>query len=143
MNVNKKTAVVATLVIGCCLLSLTSAGCSGNTWRITCDQLRALRIGMSTGEVEKIVGPPASQVSEDGSRRQVRRQVDLAWFYQTDRVLDTIRAVRLRLEFTKGKLAYATSYRRNWYDDRENQIFLLNEDGSLHEGREFSRWFCP
>jgi len=124
--------------IGIILLA-SSVGCSGNTWHISCDQLRSLKVGMSYADVETILGPPASRSSEDMRDRQVYKDVDTVWAYHTDGVVDELRAVRLAAEFSKGKLVTAYSYRR---EDRPNEVFRLDDDG-VFEGKEFRRWFCP
>ena len=121
------------------ILFASSVGCSGNTWQISCGQLRSLRVGMSYADVETILGPPASRSSEDMRDRQVYKDVDTVWAYHTDGVVDELRAVRLAAEFSKGKLVTAYSYRR---EDRPNEVFRLDDDG-VFEGKEFRRWFCP
>jgi hypothetical protein len=88
----------------------TAVDCGGPVSRIHVRQLRALRIGMAPEEVQHLLGIPAFR----GSAREWGAHApntDLVWTYEDTGIVDSFRAVRLRAEFSNGRLVYVGSYR--------------------------------
>jgi hypothetical protein len=111
---------------------------------ITCDKLRSLRVGMPVGEVRRLVGSPLHEVKQDG--RTVfggPKRTDMSWDWRSESS-----GVRLYLYFAQGRLLAGESWiRTTWRDlfDKESRpiLFTLKEDGTMNEGSDFSRIYCP
>jgi hypothetical protein len=144
-KVERRTREVMAKFCGSALLGaglVATISCGGPISRVTHTQLRGLRVGMSTAEVEGLIGPPATTLPGDRGPENERPQVDMVWNYATDGFVDTFRAVRLRLELSKGTLVYATSYHRQ-EDDSTPELFTLNTDGRIEESKDIEKWFRP
>ena len=127
MTARRRDALILIVVL------LANYGCGGPVTHVTVSGLRGLRVGMSMDEVARLIGAPPHRVYSG----------DDAWVYQTGGLVDSMRAVRLNLTFSKGRLLYATSYRRNHIADDITDLFTLNLDGSVKEGPDLTKWFSP
>ena len=108
---------------------------------ITCDKLRALKIGMTPDEVNAVLGPPPNGryplISPGPS--------PILWNYSNDSPIDG--GVRLFVEFQDDRVTEVYSYVRTFYrDGRDNGIrpyaFRLGPGGAV-EGDEFKSLYCP
>jgi len=107
---------------------------------ITCDALRSLKRGMPIAEVRRLLGPPARETRQTGNVVFDSRGADQSWRWEGP--------VRLSVEFRRGRLIQARSWIRTmWRDLFDNEsrpmLFRLQEDGSVVEGADFERVYCP
>jgi len=129
------------LVVG--LVVVAVAGCSGPVNSITQRQVRQLHTGMSTAEVETLLGPPVSTLTDyDGGWPKHSDGADLLWDYTGNGPKDVFRGIRLMMEFSHGRLVYAYAYRKPLYN-ASTRLFTLDPDGRMVEGNEFANWFRP
>jgi hypothetical protein len=139
----------ATLIVLRCgvvllFLSVGIVGCDRARARpgITCDKLRALRIGLAPSDVISILGepprPPYSEMSPGPSL--------IIWNYSNDSPFDG--GVRLFLSFDRDRLVKVSSYVRTFWRDLRNSgprptTFRIDADSPRVEGREFVTLYCP
>ena len=107
---------------------------------ITCEKLRALRVGMPLEEVRGLLGSPPLEYVQDGHIAFGSKETDRLWGWRGD--------VRLYVEFGHGRLRKADSWIRTmWRDFFDNEsrpvLFMLKEDGTVQEGLDFKRVYCP
>jgi hypothetical protein len=119
---------------------------------MTCDRLRGLKLGMPIEDVRRLLGSPPQEwhagdvVNSSGQTIHVSlggpdRDTFWTWDSQSS-------GVRLHLYFFRGHLTEAESYIRTlWRDlfDHESRptLFELKTDGTLSEGPDFRRIYCP
>ena len=132
---NGRFVVIVTVV------AVQVIACARPSVRVSCEQLRSLRIGMSKEDVIQRLGQPVTQFAQDSSGMQVPKGVD--WILNYGRH-DTSDGVRLFAEFSRGRLVYVTAYRKPLLDDSVGQelLFTLDTDGVPHEGADLSKWVC-
>jgi ABC-2 type transport system permease protein len=121
----------ATFVVA---ISIT-AGC-GRGVRVPCEGVQALRIGDVRAGRRRRAGPAVGRIVEDNSRSSVRQDVDVLLEYTHP---DSYDHVRLRAEFSRGRLVYVVSYRRPFFRDQLEYLFRLDRDGVPHQGRDFAK----
>ena len=110
---------------------------------VPCEGLRSLRVGMSRADVVARLGDPIDEFPFDGSRMQVRQEVDWILDCDTDDGWDD--GVTLLLEMSKGRLAHVSSYRKPMFsasEDEEEQLFGFDHEGSPKEGPGFEKYLC-
>ena len=125
----------------CCWLATTGCDYVRGPRGITCEKLRALKVGMAPTDVLNIMGPPPH-----GAYPMVTPGPSpIIWNYGNESPLDG--GVRLQLFFEHDQLIEASSWVRNlWRDLRDSgprpTTFYLTADHYL-EGREFVTLYCP
>jgi hypothetical protein len=134
---NKRTLFVCLVVIA------TFEACGGERAPsgITCEKLRALRFGMPIEEARRLLGPPPLEYQQDGHTVFSSKQADRLWGWPGP-------GVKLYIEFGHGRLIRADSWIRTmWRDLLDNEsrptLFTLKEDGTVQEGHDFKRIYCP
>jgi hypothetical protein len=132
------------VIVGCFAVSLAACEAERAPAGITCKQLRALQVGMSSDEVRALLGPPINDHRQDG--RTVfggPRGTDMQWDWSEP----GSNGVRLNLYFRDDHLTGADSWIRTmWRDIFDNEsrpeLFSLTAAG-LKEGADFKRIYCP
>jgi hypothetical protein len=107
---------------------------------VTCEKLRALRVGMPIEDVRRLLGSPPSDVVQDGRTAFGEKDADRAWYWHAP--------VRLTVHFRHDQLLAVVSWIRTWLrdirdNDRHPTLFRLDRDGSIYEGELFTRIYCP
>jgi hypothetical protein len=136
--------IFARLMAAVFLAGTLAAGCDREVAppQITCDKLRALKVGLAIESVRQLLGPPPieSRRSEHVSFGPNR---DTYWSWDSPSS-----GVRLHLYFLDGRLTEASSYirtmRRDLFDNESRpMLFALKTDGTWSEGTDFRRLYCP
>lgn len=96
---------------------------------------------MPIEQVRDLLGSPPLEYQQDGRTVFSSKQTDRLWAWPGP-------AVKLYIEFGKGRLIRADSWIRTmWRDLFDNEsrpiLFTLKEDGTVNEGRDFKRIYCP
>jgi hypothetical protein len=129
-----------------CLLLVTSSACETERAPegITCDKLRALRVGMTIEEARDLL-PPAAEVYVKDAHTVIGGPpgADTTWLWSGNGS-----GVRLQLFFGHGRLLEASSWIRTmWRDVFDNEsrpsLFVLEASHSAQEGQDFKRVYCP
>ena len=124
------------------MTAATSAACAERAPAgITCDKLRSLKAGMLIEQVRGLLGSPPLEYQQDGHTVFSSKRTDRLWGWPGP-------GVKLYIEFGQGRLIKADSWIRTmWRDlfDSESRpiLFTLKEDGTVQEGQDFRRIYCP
>lgn len=127
-----------------CLLAIVTFGACGREQApsgITCEKLRSLSAGMSIEEARRLLGSPPLEYQQDGHTVFSSKSADRLWGWPGP-------GVKLYIEFGQGRLIKADSWIRTmWRDLFDNEsrptLFTLKEDGTVKEGEDFKRIYCP
>jgi len=124
------------------LTAAASVGCAERAPAgINCEKLRSLRAGMPIDQVRSLLGTPPLDYQQDGHTVFSAKQTDRLWGWPGP-------GVKLYIEFGQARLIKADSWIRTmWRDLFDNEsrptLFTLKEDGTVHEGQDFKRIYCP
>jgi hypothetical protein len=142
MNCQKSELTERSFALAMCLTAAISVACEIERAPdgITCDKLRSLSVGMSVSEVHALLGSPVQETHQDGHVVFGEPATDLQWAWPG--------SVRLYLSFRQGRLLSASSWirttSRDLFDNESRPVlFTLKPDGSVREGQEFKRVYCP
>ena len=131
------------LTVCCIAASVTACEAERAPAGITCDKLRALRIGMSIDEVRALLGPPYNEIRQTGNVVFGGPEgTDMSWNW-----MEYSNGVRLYVSFGNGRLLGVDSWIRTmWRDFFDNEsrpvLFRLNPD-TRREGTDFEHIYCP
>jgi hypothetical protein len=108
---------------------------------INCEKLRSLSAGMPIEQVRGSLGSPPLEYGQDGHTVFSSKHADRLWGWPGP-------GVKLYIEFGQGRLIKADSWIRTmWRDLFDNEsrptLFTLKEDGTVKEGQDFRRIYCP
>jgi hypothetical protein len=136
--------VSARLMAAVVLAGTLAAGCDREVAppQITCDKLRALKVGLPIDSVRRLLGPPPSE-SRRSEHVTFGGNGDTYWSWDSPSS-----GVRLHLYFLDGRLTEASSYirtmARDLFDTESRPtLFALKADGTWSEGADFRRIYCP
>jgi len=139
--VSQRATSTAAAVVTLSVLS----GCSYHpASNITCEKIRALRIGMTTNEVRRSLGEPLSIGSTYSESDKGDEVMDYSMPPARKFVAETRAAlggVRLYVYFSKGQLREVSSYRR--YPWSESQLVYVLDEKNVVESKLFKPTYCP
>jgi hypothetical protein len=96
---------------------------------------------MPIEQVRSLLGSPPLEYAQDGHTVFNSKQTDRLWGWPGP-------GVKLYIEFGQGRLIKADSWirtmSRDLFDNESRPIlFMLKEDGTVQEGQDFGRIYCP
>ena len=139
----RASSVRHVILVCCVVMGITACERERAPNGITCDKLRALRIGMSAGEVRALVGSPIHDYRRDEhTTLGGPKGTDMQWDW-----MDGSNGVRLYLYFGRGRLLDAESWirtmRRDLFDNESRPELLSLTPEGRREGSDFERIYCP
>jgi hypothetical protein len=121
-NRYRKVVIRAKCVIVLLLIANSGACVQRVPDRVTCQNLRALKIGMTPKEVQNIVGPP--RLITNRAPKEVLPH-DEIWDYETDGLLG---GLSFNVGFDSGTLSRVVLYSYFQWDQRSRDLYYLTKD---------------
>lgn len=119
------------------LLALPLTACTSVSPGVTCDGIRALKIGMSKQAVARLLGTPSKILPGPLCGRMLPDGE--CWSYSEEGFFPA--GVVFKVEFDSAALDYAHVYARPVFRERKPTLFLLTSGAKPIEGSDFASLF--
>jgi len=129
---------ISTLLFSALVTVSCAGSCvSGVPRNVTCDDVRALRVGMNQSNVRALLGTPREQIPGRDIHKADAVEV---WTYDHTASTPTIGIMRFDVEYESGRLSRVVSYYSYPWDKQERSVFRLTAN-ETQEGADFSAIF--